>query len=74
MPYAKELFSSQSLISFWSSLRHLMVGAGLPSARQDNVTFMPSFPSVSELLSSSMILGGTAKCEMTQHELIQGPG
>ena len=61
IPYSKEFFSSQSLISLRSSLRHLMVGGGFPSARQLNVTRMPSVASVSELLDSSMILGGTVE-------------
>ena len=42
-----------------SSLRHAICVRGLPLALQIRVTSIPSFAKVSELLSSSMISGGT---------------
>ena len=50
----------QMRIGFPSTLTHEMVGGGLPLARQLSMMRMPSLASVSELLSSSKISGGTA--------------
>ena len=47
-------------IGFPSTLTHEMVGAGLPLARQLSMMCIPSLASVSELLSSSNMSGGTA--------------
>ncbi len=50
-----------SLIGFSSCLFHEMTGAGLPRARQFIRTRIPSLASVSELLSSSTMSGGTGR-------------
>ena len=47
-------------MGFPSTLTHEMVGGGLPLARQLSMMRIPSLASVSELLSSSKISGGTA--------------
>ena len=46
-------------IGFPSTLTHEMVGGGLPLARQLSMMLIPSFANVSELLSSSIMSGGT---------------
>ncbi len=58
----------QSRIFFPSSLLQAIAGVGLPFARQVRATLMPSVASVSELLSSSMMSGGTENLKLLKLE------
>ena len=53
----------QMRIGFPSTLTHEMVGGGFPLARQLSMMRIPSLASVSELLSSSKMSGGTGRKE-----------
>ena len=57
--YLKESSSVHIFISPRSSLRHVIMGVGLPSAWQLRVTLIPSLANVSALLASSTMFGGT---------------